>query len=90
MTFPRRLWILKEAGTLRYQVCKNNEELSVPYLSVAEHDAEVKKLREALEKIAAPTYGTELCNSDVENNEILARHHFINQKIAREALKEEE
>jgi hypothetical protein len=54
---------------------------------VVKQAMEVEKLREALEQIATTTYGTELCNSDDENNEILAKHHFINQGIARDALK---
>lgn len=43
-------------------------------------------LRAALERIAAPTYGTELCNSDEENNAILAPLVFLYQEIARDAL----
>jgi len=41
---------------------------------------------EALESISANTYGTELCNTDEENNEILASHYFVHQNIGREAL----
>lgn len=40
----------------------------------------------ALEKISAPTYGTEICNSDEENNKILADHFFLHQRIARQAI----
>ena len=40
----------------------------------------------ALEVIAAPTYGTELCETDEVNDKILARHHFSNQTVARNAL----
>lgn len=40
----------------------------------------------ALGKIAKPTYGTELCNSQEENNEIMARYTFGYQEIARQAL----
>jgi hypothetical protein len=46
------------------------------------------ELKEALEKIAAVTYGTELCNTDEENNEILASHFFYHQRIARKVLEE--
>jgi hypothetical protein len=42
---------------------------------------------EALEKIAAVTYGTELCNTEEENNKILAEHFFWHQNIARDAIK---
>jgi len=42
--FPRRLWIIKAPMTLSYQVCKDDEELSTPYMSVAEHEARVKDL----------------------------------------------
>ncbi len=44
------------------------------------------KLELALREITANTYGTELINSDAENNEILGRHLVRFQKIAREAL----
>jgi hypothetical protein len=48
------------------------------------------KLRFALEKIAKPTYGTENIAFDIEeiksNYEIICRHYFAAQKIAREAL----
>lgn len=50
--------------------------------------ARCERYRGALEVVAKPTYGTELCNSDEENNEILDHHLFINQRIARQALKE--
>jgi len=40
----------------------------------------------ALQSIGGPSFGTELCNSDEENNEILATHHFSNQTTARKAL----
>lgn len=46
----------------------------------------IQRLRAALEQIAAPTYGTELCNTDEENNEILGHHMFWHQSIARKAL----
>lgn len=45
-----------------------------------------KKMREALEQIQKPTYGTEMCNSNGENNSILAPLIFQYQKIARECL----
>ena len=41
---------------------------------------------EALKTMSSVTYGTELCNSDEENNEILANNFFRHQKIAEEAL----
>lgn len=46
----------------------------------------VERYRTALEKIAKPTYGTELCNTEEENNAILAPWVFIYQNTAREAL----
>ena len=49
-------------------------------------EARIAKLEAALREIAANTYGTELCNSDAKNNEILGRHLVRFQKIAREAL----
>lgn len=49
------------------------------------------EMYEALQAISKNTYGTELSNSDAENNEILAEHFFIHQNIARKAkLKFEE
>lgn len=46
--------------------------------------------RNALEKIAKPTYGTEFIAHDLEeyksNYEIICRHYFAAQKLAREAL----
>lgn len=48
--------------------------------------SEVVRYKAALIVIAKPTYGTELCNSDEENNEILAHHFFIHQYIAKKAL----
>ena len=48
--------------------------------------ARIEKLEAALGEIAANTYGTELTNSDAENNDILGRHLVRFQKIAREAL----
>jgi hypothetical protein len=55
---------------------------------VAEHYLKLsEKYKLALEEICKPTYGTELCNTDEENNEILARHYSIYRNIAREALK---
>jgi hypothetical protein len=41
---------------------------------------------EALEKISKPTYGTELCNSEEENNSILAPWALAYQMLSREAL----
>ncbi len=46
------------------------------------------ELEAALREIAANTYGTELTNSDAENNEILGRHLSRFQQIARKALSE--
>ncbi len=47
-------------------------------------EEEIMRLRAALEAIAKPTYGTEFCNSDEENNEILEQikknPHTINVK----------
>ena len=44
------------------------------------------EMKEALEEICKPTYGTELCNTDEENNEILAAYYSIYLNIARKAL----
>ncbi len=49
--------------------------------------AENKKFKDALIIISKNTYGTECCNTEEENNEILARDMFWRQSIAREALK---
>ncbi len=46
----------------------------------------ILELEEALKEIAKVTYGTELCNSDEENNAILAPWVFRYQEIARKAL----
>ena len=51
-------------------------------------EAENRRLREALEKIAAPTYGTELWNTHKERAKIYWRHLISFQTIARAALKE--
>lgn len=48
---------------------------------------ENKKFKDALIIISKNTYGTECCNTEEENNEILARDMFWHQSIAREALK---
>lgn len=48
--------------------------------------AENAKMRACLEYIKKNTYGTESCNSEEENNEILARHFFSHQNKARECL----
>lgn len=53
---------------------------------LAGSEERVRVAREALEKIAKPTYGTELCNSSEENDPILASHMLSHQKIARSAL----
>lgn len=45
-----------------------------------------RTMREALDYIAKTTYGTEFCNSDEENNSILAPWVFRYQNKAREAL----
>ena len=47
----------------------------------------VQILIAALKYVCRVTYGTELCNTDEENNEILARHFFNSADKAREALK---
>ncbi len=46
----------------------------------------LEKAIEVLRMIAQNSYGTEICNSKEENNEILANHYFINQQLAREFL----
>jgi hypothetical protein len=53
---------------------------------IKEKEARIEKLESALREIAANTYGTEPCNSDAENNEILGGHLVRFQNIAREAL----
>jgi hypothetical protein len=50
--------------------------------------SKLKIALEALKTISGNTYGTEICNSDEENNEILAQHFFVHQGIARKAVKE--
>ncbi len=54
---------------------------------VLEWVGEMRRLREALEKIAANTYGTEVLNTDEENDAIMAPWAFRYQIIARAALK---
>ncbi len=45
-------------------------------------------MREALKYIARTTYGTELCNTDAENNEILAGHYWSCSAKAQKALEQ--
>jgi gamma-glutamyl phosphate reductase len=47
---------------------------------------QVKIMRESLKYVGRVSYGTELSNTKVENNEILARHYFNSSDKAREAL----
>lgn len=49
-------------------------------------EAERDALRLALERIAAPTYGTEIHDTDKEMADTYGRHLDRLQKIAREAL----
>lgn len=68
-----------EAGDLNHACTmaeKYNEELR----------SQLETTRAALEEISKVTYGTELCNSNEENNSILAPRVFQYQRIAREAL----
>lgn len=51
---------------------------------------EIKRLREALQKIAKPTYGSQWFDSDEERAERLFRWFFHSQKIARAALQQKE
>ena len=44
------------------------------------------RLRDALKEIAEPTYGTEWTQTDEERAEILGRHLFHKQSLARAAL----
>jgi hypothetical protein len=53
VTFPRRLWVIRVPGTLSYQVCKDDEELSTPYISLAEHEA-----------LLSPAVSEEKCRHD--------------------------
>jgi hypothetical protein len=48
--------------------------------------AEVEKLRAALKEIAKPTYGTEFNMSDEDRADILGRHLFAKQDLARATL----
>ena len=52
--------------------------------------ARVKQLEVALEEIMKPSYGTELCNTDEENNEILANHWRRHWEIAHKAVEGDE
>lgn len=50
--------------------------------------AENERLRTALKEIAKPTYGTEFNMSDKDRADILGRHLFAKQDLARATLKE--
>ncbi len=50
----------------------------------------ISKMKSALKYVCRVTYGTELINSDEENNEILARHFFNSADTARKTLAEVE
>ena len=71
-----------------------NPDIDYPHLArkqaerIAELESENRRLREALEKIAAPTYGTELWNTHKERAEIYRTHLTSFQTIARAALQE--
>lgn len=47
MKYPRRLFIIQSPDSLSYQVCKDDEELSTPYISLAEHDARMAAMEKA-------------------------------------------
>jgi hypothetical protein len=51
-----------------------------------ELEAKLQMAVEGLRECCKVTYGTELCNTDEENNEILARHFFALQKSASQTL----
>jgi len=82
--------LLAEVRRLREEIGGLNMVLKECEQDRFEYGEENLKLRAALENIARPTYGTELCNSDQENNEIIARHFFDHQRIARNALSVDE
>jgi hypothetical protein len=68
---------------------KKDERAQIIIALQARHDILVEAygpLLEVIKKISKNTYGTEVCNTDEENNEILAQHFFYHQNIAREAL----
>lgn len=50
--------------------------------------AEIKRLREALEIISKPTYGTELFDTDEDRAEVYWQHITRFQAIAKKALEE--
>jgi hypothetical protein len=54
--------------------------------TIARLTAENEKLRAALKEIARPTYGTEFNMSDEDRADILGRHLFAKQDLARAAL----
>ena len=65
--------------------------LAVPELEATEKELdrlrkEHAMMKETLSKISANTYGTETCNTEEENNAILARHFFRHQNMTRECL----
>lgn len=53
MKYPRRLFIIQSPNNLSYQVCKDEEELSVTYVSFAEHAAGLVRIE--AEKAAIST-----------------------------------
>lgn len=69
-----------------------NESLSNTWkksvLDRAELNSKLAKAVTVLEQIAANTYGTELCNTEEENNAITAGHFFHHQQLARNILAE--
>jgi hypothetical protein len=66
------------AGYILQQIQKRSAPVVEP-----DEDAVLLKVLEAIVK---PTYGTELCNTDAENNEILTAHFWRHIDIARKAI----
>ena len=80
---------LKNGGYLAEELANNLQSAVDLYeLKMKDYDqrSNLALAIETLRMIAQNSYGTELCNSIEENNEILANHYFINQRLAKETL----
>ena len=61
-------------------------EIEQNRIDLEEYRLDVERLRAALKEIAKPTYGTEFNMSDEDRADILGRHLFAKQDLARTAL----
>jgi hypothetical protein len=78
------------SGTLATEaadtITRLTAEVEQNAIDLEEYRRDVERLRAALKEIAKPTYGTEFHMSDEDRADILGRHLFAKQDLARAAL----